>query len=103
MRNVGAFLDGSEVKEHFKGDLKGWQEYHERVEGEYYRLDRGFSRNFGCFHTVNFLSYERWAEIRSQLEEMLGHEVNVWPAVIDHWKKMGKSISPIKSDVRTEH
>ena len=36
---------------------------------------------------ADFLTYERWHSIHSQLEEMLGHKVKVWPCVLEKWEK----------------
>ena len=90
MRIVEAYLDGKGGKETFTGDRDSWLDYYRWVKGEYNNCDRVCSRSFGDLKTAYGLTYEKWSSIRSRLEEALGHKVNVWSSVLEHWERKRK-------------
>ena len=98
---VEAYFGGKGEQETFKGDRDGWNDYRERVNGTYEECDRCYSRVFGDWKTASSLPYERWLSIRSQLEEILGHEVKVWRPVLEYWeeKRRKKSVSGTNAPV----
>ena len=89
-QRVEAFFGRKGEVSKFKGDRDSWREYLGRVRGEYNKCDRDLSDGFGVMKTALSLTYERWLSIRSQLEEELGHKVEVWGSVLERWKKMQK-------------
>ena len=67
-----------------------WKKYYEYVNGEFYRYDRKYTSAFGGMLTSYFLTYERWLEIRSQLEELLCHKMRVRKDVLERYEKLKK-------------
>ena len=87
MQGIEAFLSGRGDTDKFSGNPDGWHDYSKRVKARYDNCDRSYSRYFGTTVMADFLTYERWHSIHSQLEEMLGHKVKVWPCVLEKWEK----------------
>ena len=82
IKRLDAYFDGRGEKETFKGNCDIWKGYRRRVEGEFSNCDKQYTHTFGVTHTADFLTYDRWQSMRSQLEEILGHKVNIWSDVL---------------------
>ena len=91
LKKLDDYLEGNGQSSEFKGDRNGWVEYRKTVRYWYNYYDQSFSRNFGVTQTADFLTYERWLAIRSELEELLGHKVKVWKSVLEKWEKQQAS------------
>ena len=87
MRMVEEFFKGTGEQDTFRGTRDDWKDYRRYVRGEYARAARSLSGEFRTIHTADFLTYERWLSIRSQLEEILGHKVEVWDCVLKKWQE----------------
>ena len=87
MRRVEEFFKGTGEQETFRGTRDDWKDYRGYVRGEYASAARSLSGQFGTIQTADFLTYERWLSIRSQLEEILGHKVQVWDCVLKKWQE----------------
>ncbi len=87
MRRVEEFFKGTGGQETFRGTRDDWKDYRRYVRGEYGSAARSLSGQFGTIQTADFLTYERWLSIRSQLEEILGHKVQVWDCVLKKWQE----------------
>ena len=90
-QKLSNFFNGRGNSDTFKGGRESWREYRSYLEGEYARSKRATSQ-FGTLQTADFLTFERWLSIRSQLEDVVGHEVKVWDVVLEKWKKQHKEI-----------
>ncbi len=87
IRRVEEFFKGTGGQETFRGTRDDWKAYRRYVRGVYARDARSLSGQFGTIQTADFLTYERWLSIRSQLEEILGHKVEVWDCVLKKWQE----------------
>ena len=98
LKKLEAYLDGQGAPNEFEGDRKDWEAYHEYLKDLIASMDNALSRHFGVLRTAIFLDYEKWKAIREQLEELLGHKVEVWRPVLEHWER-GRQKKPKKRQV----
>ena len=87
IRRLEEFFKGTGGLETFRGTRDDWKDYRRYVRGVYASDARSLSGQFGTIQTADFLTYERWLSIRSQLEEILGHKVEVWDCVLKKWQE----------------
>ena len=85
-----AFLSGHGVREAHKEDHDRWVTYHKRVQGVYNGFVEELSRLINNILMTHTLSYEKWSDIRSQLEAIIGHEVEIKPAILKLWEEKRK-------------
>ena len=90
MRKVEAYLAGDGDSAAFKGDRNGWVGYHKWVRGYYNASVKELSRFINNIPNSYFLSYEKWRDIHSRLEEIVGHEVKIRPVILKLWEKERK-------------
>lgn len=87
MRNVEAYLAGNGDSAAFKGDRNGWVGYHKWVRGYYNSSVKELSRFINNILMTHTLSYEKWRDIHSRLEEIIGHEVKIKESIIKEWEE----------------
>ena len=90
MRKVEAYLAGNGDSAAFKGDRNGWVEYHKLVQGYYNGFVKELSRFINNILMLHTLSYEKWSDIRSQLETIIGHEVEIKESILNLWEEKRK-------------
>jgi len=90
MRKVEAYLAGNGNSAAFKGDRNGWVKYHKLVQGYYNGFVKELSRFINNILMTHTLSYEKWSDIRSQLETIIGHEVEIRESILNLWEEKRK-------------
>lgn len=90
MRSVEAYLAGNDDMKAYKGDRNDWVEYRKHVKGSYDSFVEKLSRFINNILMTHTLSYEKWSDIRSQLEAIIGHEVEIKPAILKLWEEKRK-------------
>ena len=90
MRSVEAYLAGNGNSAAFKGDRNGWIKYHKLVQGYYNGFVKELSRFINNILMTHTLSYEKWSDIRSQLETIIGHEVEIRESILNLWEEKRK-------------
>ena len=90
LRSVGAYLAGKGDRESYKGDRNDWVEYRKHVKGTYDSFVESLSRFINNILMTHTLSYDKWSDIRSQLEAIIGHEVEIKPAILKLWEEKRK-------------
>ena len=85
MRSVEAYLAGNGDRKEYKGDRNGWVKYHKLVQGYYNGFVKELSRFINNILMTHTLSYEKWRDIHSRLEEIIGHEVKIKESIIKEW------------------
>ena len=90
MRSVEAYLAGNGNSAAFKGDRNGWIKYHKLVQGYYNGFVKELSRFINNILMTHTLSYEKWSDIRSQLETIIGHEVEIKESILNLWEEKRK-------------
>ena len=87
LRSVEAYLAGNGDSAAFKGDRNGWVKYHKLVQGYYNGFVKELSRFINNILMTHTLSYEKWSDIRSQLETIIGHEVEIKESILNLWEE----------------
>ena len=90
LRSVEAYLAGNGDSAAFKGDRNGWIKYHKLVQGYYNGFVKELSRFINNILMTHTLSYEKWSDIRSQLETIIGHEVEIKESILNLWEEKRK-------------
>ncbi len=90
MRKVEAYLAGNGNSAAFKGDRNGWVKYHKLVQGYYNGFVKELSRFINNILMTHTLSYEKWLVILSQLETIIGHEVEIKESILNLWEEKRK-------------
>ena len=90
MKKVEAYLAGNGDSAAFKGDRNGWVKYHKLVQGYYNGFVKELSRFINNILMTHTLSYEKWVDIRSQLETIIGHEVEIKESILNLWEEKRK-------------
>ena len=72
------------------GDRNGWVKYHKLVQGYYNGFVKELSRFINNILMPHTLSYEKWVDIRSQLETIIGHEVEIKESILNLWEEKRK-------------
>ena len=85
-----AFLSGNGVREAHKEDHERWVTYHKRVQGVFNGFVEELSRFINNILMTHTLSYEKWSDIRSQLETIIGHEVEIKESILNLWEEKRK-------------
>ena len=90
MRKIEAYLAENGDSAAYEGDRTGWIKYHRLVQGYYNSFVEELSRFIDNILMTNTLSYEKWLGIRSRLETIIGHEVEIRPAILKLWEEKRK-------------
>ncbi len=96
-RKIEAYLDGNDDSAAFKGDRNGWVGYHKWICGYYNSFVEELSRFINNILMIHTLSYAKWSDIRSQLETIIGHDVEIRPAILKLWDEKRKKEQAAKS------
>ncbi len=89
-RSVEAYLAGNGDSKAYKGERNGWVAYHKRVQGDYNSSANKLSRLVNNILVTHTLSYEKWRDIHSRLEKIVGHEVEIRPSILKLWEEERK-------------
>ena len=68
----------------------GWENCLKLTENEYAMAVRGLSWSINDILMTNVLSYEKWRDIHSRLEKIVGHEVEIRPSILKLWEEERK-------------
>ena len=90
MRSVEAYLAGNGDRKAYKGDRNDWVAYHKCVQGDYESFVNELSRLINNILMTHTLSYEKWSDIRLQLETIIGHEVEIKESILNLWEEKRK-------------
>ena len=89
-RSVEAYLAGNGDSKAYKGERNRWAAYHKHIQGDYYSSANELSRLVNNILVTHTLSYEKWRDIHSRLEKIVGHEVEIRPSILKLWKEKRK-------------
>ena len=99
LRSVEEYLAGNGDSAAFKGDRNGWVKYHKLVQGYYNGFVKELSRFINNILMTHTLSYEKWVDIRSQLETIIGHEVEIKESILNLWEEKRQKEQGAKHEV----
>ena len=88
-QRIKAFLEGKSGEDTYSGDRGSWKDYRGMVGWAYKDADKRMTP-FGSGWSALFLPWQRWFEIRDELEELLGHKVRVWKTTLETVEKKKK-------------
>jgi len=88
-QRIKAFLEGKGGEDTYSGDRGSWKDYRGMVGWAYKDADKRMT-TFGCWWSALFLTWQKWFEIRDELEELLGHKVMMWKPVLEEMEKKKK-------------
>jgi len=91
LRSVEAYLAGNGDRKAYKGERNAWVEYRKHVKGTYDSFVESLSRFINNIPNSYFLSYEKWRDIHSRLEKIVGHEVEIRPSILKLWEEERKN------------
>ena len=98
LRSVEAYLAGNGDRKSYKGERNGWVEYRKHVKGTYDSFVESLSRFINNIPNSYFLSYEKWRDIHSRLEKIVGHEVEIRPSILKLWEEERKNEQKATAD-----
>ena len=68
----------------------GWDNCLKLVKQEYEMEINGLPKALNNVLMTHVLSYEKWLDIRSQLETIIGHEVEIKESILNLWEEKRK-------------